>query len=736
MLKRFVALFSTLLVASMLAGCAANFAPGDVAPEQTPIGVIQGNVHGGNFPVTGAQIYLFAAGQTNYPAKGGAATSLITSGASGVSCSSPVVSGACYVTTDGNGNFAVGSDYTCTAGTQVYMVAVAGNPGLTGSTPKATFANNSNTITVTSTTGISVGSTASGTGVSGTVTAVSGTTVTLSNKTTAAGTNVNVTFSVYNTGAVQMAALGQCPTTGGTMAAQVPYLVINEVTTVAFAYSVGGFATNAYNVSSDPGGEAAIATAFANANTIVNLGNGQANATIAGNANSAAPQEKINALANILATCVNTQPVSSTQASSQCTQLYGLALSGTTKATDEASAIFNIVHNQTQNAVVIWNLGGSTGPFGPVGGQPTDWTMPITYKNVISTPDTTSPIKSGPYNMAFDAAGNAWIGDRVNGVVEIGAQGAVTTFSNSKYGFKMVKGVAVSPQDGSIWVSDYGSNDVYVMDSTGTHLATITQHLASNGPVLTGFALNPAGGNYLAYEVTETLTGIVAYDSGTYAADHYAYFGDATADFANVNSPGWLAVDNTGSVWFPSTNTSYIGGLATQYKSGATHFTASEPNVGATYQTVAEAEGAASDGLGNVWAPSGAGLYSVNAGAVNGAFGGGGMSNPSKTFVDGSNVVWVASSTANTVSALNASTGNWVAANGYTTDAPGGTGCSVIGVDPSGNVWSGNADQSVTELLGLGAPKAAPLYAGSTVVTGTGKAQVTTITKGNLGIEP
>jgi hypothetical protein len=129
---------------------------------------------------------------------------------------------------------------------------------------------------------------------------VSGTTVTLNNKTTAAGTGVNVTFSVHNTVAVQMAALGQCPASGS-MASQVPYLVINEVTTVAFAYSVGGFATNAYNVSSDASGETAIATAFANANNIVTLGDGQANATIAGNPNSVAPQGKINALANILA---------------------------------------------------------------------------------------------------------------------------------------------------------------------------------------------------------------------------------------------------------------------------------------------------------------------------------------------------------------------------------------------------------------------------------------------------
>ena len=56
---------------------------------------------------------------------------------------------------------------------------------------------------------------------------------------------------------------------------------------------------------------------------------------------------------------MNTQPVSSTQTSSQCTQLFSLAkTSSGTAATDEANAIFNIVHNQAQNVAAIWNLGG------------------------------------------------------------------------------------------------------------------------------------------------------------------------------------------------------------------------------------------------------------------------------------------------------------------------------------------------------------------------------------------
>ncbi len=776
-------------------------------------------VHGGNFPVSGAQIYLFAAGQGGY---GTSATSLMTSGATGVSCSNPAVSGACYVTTDANGNFALTGDYTCTEGQQVYMVGVGGNPGLSGitATPKATFSANSSTITVTSATGISTGETISGNGVGGTVTAVSGTTITLSQNTTSAGSGVSVTFSVVvnNTSIVQMAALAACPA-GGSLSSAVPYVTLNEVTTVAFAYAMSGFATTPYNVSSDANGETALANALANANNIVNVGNGVARAVAAGNSNSILPNAKINSLANILATCVNTQPNASTGLpSSLCSSLFGDATTSTgTAATDEGSAIFNIAHNQAQNVASIFNLGGSTGPFSPtLSAPPTDWTMPVIYTNVISAPSTNvngTAIIGGPYNIVFDASGNAWIGDRINGVLEVSPQGAVTDFTNTRYNFGMVKGVAVSPQDGSLWISDYGNNQVDVMQPNGTtltRLKTINQHLTDattgigNGPILTAFAPDPAGGNYLAYEATEEETGIVAYDSGTYLATHDAYYGDTSTptDFANVNFPGWISVDNSGNVWIPSNNTNYLASLTVSYKLGAMKYPATQLAAIQSYTTAA-------DGLGNVWlatntttAPS---IYYATAGAVSSAITGGGMNEPYKMVIDGNNTVWIANYGGNTVSALNvsagASKGTWLSGNGFSTSSPGitttatysanstsitvgsstaiavgaavtGSGipsgttvssidgtavtlsqattaaginapvtfsslsCVVIGVDPSGDVWTGNGDQSVTELLGLATPTAAPFYGGNTVITSNGTRNVTTVTKGNLGTKP
>lgn len=187
------------LAAGLLSGCSASFVSNRAGLEQIPVGNIQGAVHGGQAPISGAHIYLYAAGAGGY---GMSATSLIRSADNTYEDGN----GNYYVETDANGNFAMGGDYTCTAGTQVYMVAVNSTAGLAG--------------------------------------------------------------TLNNTANVQMAGLGQCPT-AGSLAAQVPYLVISEVTTVAFAYSVGGFGSNAYKILSnaaDPAASpAAIAETTANA---------------------------------------------------------------------------------------------------------------------------------------------------------------------------------------------------------------------------------------------------------------------------------------------------------------------------------------------------------------------------------------------------------------------------------------------------------------------------------------
>jgi RHS repeat-associated protein len=84
--------------------------------------VLTGSVHGGQPPVTGAAIQLYAVGTTG---DSSAATPLLHT---------PVM-------TDASGNFSITSDYTCpSATTLVYLTATGGNPGLATATNNTAIA--------------------------------------------------------------------------------------------------------------------------------------------------------------------------------------------------------------------------------------------------------------------------------------------------------------------------------------------------------------------------------------------------------------------------------------------------------------------------------------------------------------------------------------------------------------------------------------------------------------------
>lgn len=112
------AISSGLLLAPLcmtLGGCAMGVfhsTPSDPIAQSGP--ALKGSVFGGQSPITGARIYLYAAGNTGY----GSAYPYKTGGS---------LLGATVVTTGVNGIFNITGDYTCpSATTNVYIEAVGG----------------------------------------------------------------------------------------------------------------------------------------------------------------------------------------------------------------------------------------------------------------------------------------------------------------------------------------------------------------------------------------------------------------------------------------------------------------------------------------------------------------------------------------------------------------------------------------------------------------------------------
>ncbi|HEV2578008.1 MAG TPA: hypothetical protein VGU25_12430 [Acidobacteriaceae bacterium] len=683
-------------MASLLAGCSANFAPSAIAPgsdSKTPIGNITGAVHGGNFPVTGSQIYLFATGTGGYKT---ASTSLITKGAPGVTCNNkyatwngtayPALAGACYVTTDANGSFSLGGEYSCTAGQQVYLVALGGNPGLSS------------------------------------------------------GTNNNYI--------VQMVGMGECPAAGN-MAAKVPYLDMDEMTTVAFAYAMAPFAKDEFDIATDntTAGATAIRIAMANSTNIVDIGRGTVpGATLTGGSIGSTPVSKLTLLADILATCVNTsgtlnsgnanKPVyqpcysllnNTVQGFNTFTEGTGLASSG-----DTAQAMIYLAQNPANNVGSIFNLLPTTPVWTASQLTPSDWTLSIAYKNVVS---------SHPGNIAFDSNGNAWVSDRnslaadgSNGgaVVEITPAGVVTRFTNLNNGSAngSIYALAVDPSN-VIWALDYTNSQIYRLDETGKWLSTISGNQLNNPNAISfnsnGSALVLNAGNS---SISRFSASGVAQTAATYnqsGADGYGSIGTPEAIAVDTNGNAFLAenggcacvgilanngttevayddysgkVNSASAIAMDSSNHAWQAQANNTIVENATYASGSYQNYDLNFFNKIPTLSGYYFNLTN--------FFGLPIAASPTTLSNGGLNNPVALAFDGAGNLWAANSGASTVSGFNGTTA--LASNGFQTGSTGAT--YGVATDPAGDLWTVNGDGSVSEILGIAAPTVTPVYAG------------------------
>jgi hypothetical protein len=713
---------------SVLSGCALDSGFPDTDQPGASVS-LNGQIHGGQQPVTGSHVHVMQASTTGY-----GAPSLALMTANGTTILSDSIGP--YVATDGNGSFSISGDYTCSAGTQVYVLATQGNPGLGTS-----------------------------------------------------GNNPNLSL---------MAGLGACPA-GGNFAATVPTVFVDEISTVATAYALAGFFTDATHLASSGTSLATVGITNAGANIaqLSSISTGLA-LTATPNGKGTVPQAEIDTLADIIAGCVNSSgsgtPCSTLFANAQSSLGSGAtgtatlssggvsavavgagggsytnpptvvftggggsgaagyatvangavtavtisapgsgyttapAVSFSTVPTDTSSAMINIAHNPGNNVSTLAGLSSTTGPFQPtLPSTPNDFSIAIQY-----VPATPLFSVSGTYgstgsngSIAIDASGNVWgPGSGFTSVVELsplGAQLKSTTLHASAAvtgSYAKPLNVSVSPT-GTIWAADYqlayaaptASAFTVVSDSSANYAAVeLAAAFDTNNNVWTAnnypasFGEFSSSGSLLVttgYEPGgfKPLTSPVTYPSNAFAiaidsANHVwglcnqCSGSSETPDAAEITSngtavsgtngdtpstlgyPSWIAIDRNNNAWISSFN-----GYLTEYNSANTLLS------GSGYPT----SGAISGGLNSV-------------------------------AVDGNNIIWGAGSNNyfGALSAVNSSGVLTSPSTGFQAPGPASSsyyGPSSIAIDGSGNIWALDYNGGLHETIGIAAPTVTPITA-------------------------
>jgi hypothetical protein len=499
-----------------------------------------------------------------------------------------------------------------------------------------------------------------------------------------------------NSAAGLLAALGNCPATGNFLSAT-PYINVNEVSTIATAYSFAGFATDATHVSSSgtPLAQIGIANAFANTANLETLSTGVAlTTTPAGN--GVAPQKTINTLADILAACVN----STGPASTGCTTLFSNTTSNGTATgtlpTDTASAAINLAHNpyiSPSTLFLLYALELPAAPFLPIiTGIPTDFTLGIQFSG--------GGLDNSSKDIAIDGSGSIWITNFSGSVTKLSNSGAVLsgTTGYTAGGFSSPMGIAIDTF-GNAWIANSFSGTVTELSNSGTVLSGAGGY--TGGGLNTPFAIAFDGsGNAWIVNVSDSLTKLSS--SGVPISPSTGYTGAGLFHSENI------AVDTSGNVWVTN-NAGFGNSLISEFSSSGTP-------IAAIYgSTIYDPKDIAIDSSGNVWISNYEGIVELSS---TGAFLSGssgynvGIANENAYLaIDGSGTVWSANGTllqlsnsGTLLSGLHGYMGGSDTSPGYLIGGP-------VAVDSSGNVW-GLGALGVTEVIGIASPVVTPLATG------------------------
>ncbi len=549
-----------------LSGCGIGLA----TTGTTSTGVaFSGSVHGGQQPLSGATIGLYAVSTTGYQT---ASTQLLTI--------QPV--------TDINGNWNITGDYTCPAGSYVYATATGGNPGLTPGTVNSKIGlisaiglcstlTPSSFITINEVTTVAAAYALAPFAASETAIGTSSTNVTgLKNAfavipnlvtgngyarlTTAAG-NGTAPQAEINTLADALAA---CINTNGSTATCTTLLSAANVSTTAG--TPVDTAQAAINIARNPG---------------VNV------ASIYSLSSSSGPfQPTLTAAPNDFTV--------------QITYTGGL------------SQVQGLAVDATGNVYATNSTGGNMTEFSPSG-------------TVLAT--LTSPTMYRPQQIGIDLAGNIWTESRANtnpvtaaSLIEFSSNGTLLSGTNgfTGGGLNTPRGLAIDPR-GNIWA--VGNSELSEFTSAGTPVSGSGYTNAGLFAVNFEMEFDTLGNAWIPSTDANANSSLEEFVPVSAASNASGIYGGTFNTYATTttNYPISVAIDASNNVW-----ASDVYGGSTTFGSGAgslTEYTNAgvelSPTLGYQNGGILQPQTVVIDGLGNVYsAQSQVGVISKTGAAI------------------------------------------------------------------------------------------------------------------------
>jgi len=407
-------------VAALLTGCGAHSFnhPALVVPIDGTPGAIRGTAFGGQQPIVGASLQLYAANLTGY---GSAAQPLLP---------------ANTITTDSNGGFNITGQYTCpTPDAPVYLVATGGSTGGSASNPNLTEmaalgscsalqANTSTTVSKIN----EVTTVAAAYALAPFMTGVAGMGTSPVNT-----TGLNFAFADVN----QLVdnATGRSPGTDLPQGASLPLTQLHALANslAACVNSTGGTAGDStscgtlFAAATPPGGTAPTDIVSAVIDIVQHPGQN---------------------VAAIYALAAGNVPFHPTLTTAPNDWTLAVTYTGGSLSAPSAVAV------DAGGNVWITNRGANT-------------VTELAHSGAVL--GTSSAVLSGPAAVALDAAGDPWIANATaNTLTHLSDSYAVT--GNASGGLDIPAGLAIDPQ-GNVWVANSGTTNLSEFTSTGLPLS-------------------------------------------------------------------------------------------------------------------------------------------------------------------------------------------------------------------------------------------------------------------------